>query len=76
LHPALKKEDKMRTFKNKIKRKIFGCNQRKVTKVWRQFVLRGFMVCTLQLILLTNFMELSPSWNSAICTDTQELPSI
>jgi hypothetical protein len=40
---------------------------------------RYFIRCVLILsfhIILTNFMELSPSWEAASCAATQELPSI
>jgi hypothetical protein len=43
---TLRKECRVRVFKNRVLRRIFGPKKDKVTEEWKDYKMRSFIICT------------------------------
>jgi hypothetical protein len=44
---TLREEHRLRVFKNRVLRRIFGQRRDEVMGEWRKLIMRSFMICTL-----------------------------
>jgi hypothetical protein len=50
--PTLREEYRLRVFEDGVLRRIFGCNRRKWWEAGEDYIMRSFISCMLQQILL------------------------